>query len=146
VAFTAMSAHPVTSTVTSTSTSTTSTRTVTQTVSTSTSSTASFAYLTANGGCAAGGKAAPCWGGSAYIFNCLSAAETQQGCAQLIITTLPNWNYTINIRYPFSNQSEPSWANCLWSVQGEIPGQGFAYCSPINSTSFTIGEPVGGRQ
>jgi len=108
------------------------------------SSTASYAYLSAGGGCVAGGEAAPCWGSPAYVFNCLSAAKTGQGCTQLVIGTTPNWNFTVNVRYPFSNQtnSEPSWANCLWSIQGGTPGQGYGYCSLVNSTSFTVGEPA----
>jgi hypothetical protein len=116
------------------------------TTTTTASSTASYAYLSDDGGCAAGGKAAPCWGSPPYVFNCLSAAQTQSGCTQLVSTTTPNWNFSINIRYPFSNQTAPSWANCLWSVQAEAPGQGFGHCSVLNSTSFTIGEPAPGPQ
>lgn len=108
---------------------------------TSSSSTASLAYLSTGGGCSAGGKAAPCWGGTAYVFECLSAAGTQQGCTQLVSTTTPNWNFTVNIRYPFTNQTMPSWANCLWNVLGAVPGQGYGYCSTVNSTSFIIGQP-----
>jgi len=119
-----------------------STSMTTTTATTSASSTTPLAYLTAGGGCALGGKPAPCWGSPAYVFNCVTEAETQQGCTQLVSTTTPNWNYTINIRYPFSNQTEPSWANCLWSMQGGIPGQGYGYCSLVNSTSFTMGEPA----
>ncbi|MDA4115620.1 MAG: hypothetical protein OK442_03575 [Thaumarchaeota archaeon] len=107
---------------------------------TSSSSATSYAYLSAGGGCSADGKAAPCWGGAAYVFNCLSAAGTQQGCTQLVSTTTPDWNFTVNIRYPF-NQTMPSWANCQWDVVGEIPGQGYGYCSAVNSTSFIIGQP-----
>jgi hypothetical protein len=128
---------------------TTSTQTMTvvsqrnSTVTTTVLYTLNFYYLTTSSGCAAGGKPAPCWGtGGIYDFNCLSAAATQQGCTQLVQTDSPGWNYTINIRYPFSNQTEPSWANCLWTIQGEIPGQGYAYCSLINSTSFTIATPA----
>lgn len=109
---------------------------------TATSSTYVLAYLSTDGGCSAGGMAAPCWGSPAYVFDCLSAAQTQQGCTELVVTTSPNWNYTINIRYPFSNQTEPSWANCLWTLQGQVPGQGYGHCNQVNSTSFTIGEPA----
>jgi len=135
---------PQSVTQTSTTQSTQSTTSASQSSSaatTSASSSTSFAYLSASGGCSAGGKAAPCWGSPAYVFNCLSAAQTQQGCTQLVIATTPNWNFTVNIRYPFSNQTTPSWANCLWSTQ-EVPGQGYGYCSLVNSTSFTIGEPA----
>jgi hypothetical protein len=149
--FTTMSPQSVTQTATTTPTQQTSTvasqSNSAGTVTTTTAdSTTSFAYLSADGGCAAGGKAAPCWGSPAYVFDCLSAAQTQQGCTQLVSTTTPNWNFTINIRYPFSNQTAPSWANCLWSMQGAVPGQGFGHCSPVNSTSFSIGEPAPARQ
>jgi hypothetical protein len=134
----------LTSTLTTTSTQTTTV--VSQrnsTVTTTVLYTMNFYYLTTASGCAAGGKPAPCWGtGGVHDFNCLSAAETQQGCTQLVQTDSPGWNYTINIRYPFSNQTEPSWANCLWTIQGEIPGQGYAYCSLVNSTAFTVATPA----
>ena len=150
VGFTMISAPSGTQTSTTTSTQTTTAASQSSgaatTVTTTSSSTTSFAYLSTYGGCSAGGKAAPCWGSPAYVFNCLSAAKTQQGCTQLVSTTTPNWNFTINIRYPFSNQTAPSWANCLWSMQEGIPGQGFGHCSPLNSTSFTIGEPAPARQ
>lgn len=109
---------------------------------TAASSSMSLAYLSTNGGCSAGGKAAPCWGTPAYVFNCLPTARTQPGCTQLVITTSPDWNFTINIRYPFSNQTAPSWANCLWSVPGQVPGQGFGLCTQVNWTAFTVGRPA----
>src|ERR1022692_1878597 len=37
-------------------------------------------------------------------------------------------SYVINIRYPFANQTEPPWANCLYTVQRITPGQGYANC------------------
>ena len=150
VGFTMISSPSGTQTSTTSSTQTTTTSASqssgASTVTTTASSSMSFAYLSTYGGCSAGGKAAPCWGSPAYVLNCLSAAKTQQGCTQLVSTTTPNWNFTINLRYPFSNQTAPSWANCLWSMQGGIPGQGFGHCSPVNSTSFTIGEPAPARQ
>jgi len=159
LAFVAVSAQSGTHTVTDTSTfigtstwvtSVISTQPVTQTVTTTAVSTLTFAYLSASGPgyCTAGQAYAPCWGGSEpYVFNCLSAAETEQGCTQEVVgTARPYPSYMISIRYPFSNQTEPSWADCVWSVQGETHGQVFAFCSLVNSTSFIIGEPAGPRQ
>jgi len=90
-------------TLTATSTSTQTVTVVSQrnsTVTTTVLYTMTFDYITAASGCAAGGRPAPCWGTSGvYTFDCLSAAETQQGCTQLVQTDSPGWNYTINIRY-----------------------------------------------
>jgi len=109
-------------------------------------------YLSASGSCFGPGGYEPCWDSgynvSAYVFNCGSAAATPQGCAQQVISTLiPAAVYTINIRYPFSNQTTqeinqivPSLVNCLWSVQGDVPLQGYAHCISLTSTSFIMGE------
>lgn len=105
----------------------------------------SFAYLTVadNATCMAGGQLAPCWGSNnPYTFDCLSAAATPQGCTQQVTNPLANQSYVITVFYPFSNQTEPLWANCWWTVQGEIGEQGYAYCNPVNSTSFIIGIPA----
>ena len=104
----------------------------------------SFTYLSASSICTGPGGYAPCWGGDAYVFNCASAAATQKGCIQQVVTTIltevsPPPSYVINIRYPFANQTEPSWANCLWTEQGITPGQGYANCMLVNSTSFIMG-------
>jgi hypothetical protein len=147
---TTISQRNITMTETSTQTMTiTSLRnnTVTTTATTTVLSTMSFGYLTASGTvCMAGEAYAPCWGGGGnapYVFNCLGDATSQQGCTQQVVdTTPPNGSYVINIRYPFSNQTQPSWSNCLWSIQGEMPGQGYAYCSLVGSNSFIMGEPA----
>jgi hypothetical protein len=101
-----------------------------------------WTYVTASCFASAPGGNAPCWGsGDPYIFNCTSEAATPQGCTQQVnITLAPYPSYTVNVKYPFANQSGPSWANCLWTVQGIIPGQGYAICIPITSNSFIMGE------
>lgn len=141
-----VSAQPVTNTVTATSIQTTAVISFrNNTVTTTVLSTMSFSYLTASGTvCMAGEAYAPCWGGNdPYVFNCLSTATTQQGCTQQVVdTTPPNGSYMINVRYLFNNQTQPSWSNCLWSIQGEMPGQGYGYCSVVGSNSFIIGEPA----
>lgn len=124
------------------STSMTSAASSASTQTTTASSSMSLAYLSTSGGCSAGGKAAPCWGSPAYVFDCLSSAQTQQGCTRLVVTTSPDWNFTVTVRYPFTNQTAPSWANCLWSVPGQVPGQGFGLCTQVSSTSFTVGMPA----
>ena len=48
----------------------------------------------------------------------------------------------MNIKYPFANQTEPYWANCLWTVQGTTAEQGYANCISVNSTSFIMGQPA----
>jgi hypothetical protein len=100
----------------------------------------SYIYLDTDCIASAGGYTA-CWGtGSPYVFNCASSAATSEGCTQKVTSTLaPFPSYTINIRYPFTNATTPSWANCLWTVPGASPGQGYAYCVSLNSTSFVIG-------
>ncbi len=102
-----------------------------------------YSYLSASGICTGGGGYVPCWGGSAYVFDCADAAATQQGCSKQVVTTLttklsPPPSYVVDVRFPFRNQSVPSWANCLWTVAGTSPGQGYAYCSLVNSTSEFI--------
>jgi hypothetical protein len=110
----------------------------------------SFLYLSASSVCGGPGGIAPCWGGDdAYIFTCASAAATPQGCTQQVNSTLtspPLSSYKINIRYPFANQTTQEWnqvgssiVNCLWTVQGDYPGQGYAHCVSIGLTSFIIG-------
>ncbi|MDV3244077.1 MAG: hypothetical protein LYZ66_02730 [Nitrososphaerales archaeon] len=96
-------------------------------------------YLSASGYCSViPGGSVPCWGGDAYVFNCVSEAASPQGCTHQVTSTLaPYPSYVINIRYPFANQTGPSWANCLWTVQGIE--QGYAACVTINSTSFAVG-------
>jgi hypothetical protein len=105
----------------------------------------SYIYLSAGGFCSGPGGYEPCWGGTdAYVFDCASSAATPEGCTQIVTSTLaPYPSYTIDIRYPFTNQTTPSWANCLWTVAGVTPGQGYAYCISVNSTSFVIGEQAG---
>ena len=81
------------------------------------------------------------------FFNCAAAASTLQGCTQKVIyagvpLVSPVPSYVINIRYPFTNQTAPWWANCVWTVQGITPGQGYGYCMSVNSTSFALGEPT----
>jgi hypothetical protein len=103
----------------------------------------SLIYLSAACYATGAGGYAPCWGGDAYVFDCTSGAATSQGCTQKVTSTLaPYPSYTINIRYPFTNQTDPLWANCLWTVQGVPEQQGFASCSLVNSTSFIIGIPA----
>ncbi len=105
-----------------------------------------FIYLTASAICTGPGGYAPCWDGDPYVFTCpanlLSGPATTQTCTQEVTSLLaPHPSYVINITIPYVNQTgEPSWANCMWTVQGITPGQGYAYCVAINSTSFTMGE------
>ena len=114
----------------------------------------SLLYLTASGVCWGPGGNAPCWGNDdPYIFDCANAAATPQGCTQQVDTTLtPSAvsNYTIDIMYPFANQTtqeidqrEPSFVNCLWTLEGDYPGQGYAHCISLTSTSFIMGQPAG---
>ncbi|MDG6928459.1 MAG: hypothetical protein JRN39_00140 [Nitrososphaerota archaeon] len=98
-------------------------------------------YLTASGICTVGAAYEPCWGSDqAYVFNCAGAAP--EGCTQRVVSTIaPYPSYVVNVKYPFANQTEPSWSNCLWTVEGASPEQGYAVCSPVNSTAFMVGTP-----
>lgn len=104
-----------------------------------------FIYLTASAICTGPGGYAPCWGGDAYVFQCapnlLSGPSTPEQCTQRVTSTLaPYPSYIISVTLPEVNQTdEPSWANCMWTVQGITPGQGYAQCTAINSTSFIMG-------
>ena len=96
-------------------------------------------YLTASAICTGPGGYLPCWGGEAYIFNCADGAATPQGCWQQVTSTLaPHPSYFIGIRYPFYNQTEPLWANCLWTVGRIDPERGYAHCTSTNSTAFFV--------
>jgi hypothetical protein len=134
-----------------------STETVTQT--TTVYSIVGYLSLTAASACGYAGATpplpggdGPCWGGDAYVFNCASEAATQQGCTEDVVYSGPGAegiggvkpvpNYVISIRYPFTNQTEPSWGNCVWTVQGIVPGQGYALCSAVNATAFIVGVPA----
>jgi hypothetical protein len=143
VAFVALSSGLPGGTVTRTTTVSNEGSAATQTVTTTDYAFPGYIFLSASGICAGSGGYDPCWGGSAYVFDCAGAAATQQGCAQQVVTTLstqlsPLPSYVVNIRFPFYNQSVPSWTNCLWTVAGTSPGQGYAYCALVNSTSDFI--------
>lgn len=118
----------------------------TTTVTSTALSSQSLAYLSYAGGCEAGGEAVPCWGNSPYLFNCLGEAETPQGCTRLVVTTSPGSNFSVNVKYPSMNKTQPSWANCSWSVPGVAGQQGYGYCTLVNATSFTVGKPAPPRQ
>jgi len=118
--------------------------TTSTTTSTTTQTSVSFGswiYLSADGYATDAGRYVPSWGGDAYLFNCASSAATTQGCTGQVTSTLvPHPSYFVNVRYPYANQTEPSWANCLWTVEGIPAGQGYGYCTLINSTSFIVGD------
>jgi hypothetical protein len=134
-----------------------STRTVTETsistvivtISQPPSTNVSLLYLSASGVCSGPGGNEPCWDNNdAYIFDCANSAATPEGCDQVVISALiPADYYTINIQYPFTNQTtkeinelEPSLINCLWTVRGNPQTQGYAHCLSLNSVSFIVGE------
>ena len=106
----------------------------------------SLVYISASDYCLAGypNHYVPCWGNdntgeTAYVFNCTNEAATPQGCTQRVTSTLaPHPSYTINTRWPFTNSTEPVWANCLWAVGGA--GEGYGYCASFNSTAFVMGQ------
>jgi hypothetical protein len=128
-----------TSPVTTTSTITTTSTLVTELTSTFNNS---YSYLTAAFTCEEPGGYMPCWGGTPYVFDCAAEAMTSGGCTQNVTSILkPPTSYTINIRYPFVNATVPSEFNCLWAAAGLRQSQEFAYCVPLNSTAFIIGEP-----
>ena len=108
-------------------------------------------YLTASANCTSSGAPAPCWGSDPFVFQCinlLAGPATQWECAEKVTSTLqPSQTYTMTVTLPLTSQTgEPVWANCLWSVPGITPGQGYAYFIPVNSTggsvAFILGQPA----
>jgi len=75
-------------------------------------------YLTDEGYYLPRGGYAPLWGAfDAHLFDCVALASTAQGCTQRVTSSIPpSSSYVINIRYPFTNSTEPSWANCIWTI------------------------------
>jgi hypothetical protein len=73
-----------------------------------------------------------------YIFNCASSAATAQGCTEQVYVNSTTNSFTVTVWYPIPN-SQPG-QNCQYSVLS-IPNYQnptFAYCIPINSTSFLV--------
>ena len=99
-------------------------------------------YLTAEGYFLQGHGYVPLWGiADAYLFDCTASATTPQGCDRHVTSPLPPYpSYTINIRYPFANSTEPSWANCLWTVPA-ASWESWAKCVTISATTFVVGIP-----
>jgi hypothetical protein len=95
-------------------------------------------YIDATGYSKGPGGIGPSLGGDAYVFDCLAAAASPNGCTQTVTSTLsPYPSYVINIRYPFTNSTTPSWANCLTT---ENESSGYARCIPITSAAFVVFE------
>jgi hypothetical protein len=128
--------------VTSTSTSTntlTSTSIVTATSSLLTAY--GFQFITGSGICTANGALVPCWGEPAYVFDCPPSLPTEpyESCSQFVVSDVSAYaSYGISVT-SYSNQSE-QWANCAYQA-GFAAEQG-AYCVPLNSTAFILGEPA----
>lgn len=119
----------------------TSTSTLTQTMTSSILTAYGFQFITGSGICTTSGALAPCWGEPAHVFNCpLSLlAGPPQPCSEVVTTDVSAYaSYGISIT-SYSNQSEP-WANCAYQAGFAIK-QG-AYCVPLNSTAFILGEPA----
>jgi hypothetical protein len=86
--------------------------------------------------------AGPAVGMNAYVFNCIAAAASPDGCTQTVtVTEWPYPSYVINIRYPFTNSTTPASANCL-TTPGIIVNEssGYARCIPITLTAFVVFE------
>jgi hypothetical protein len=130
--------------------------TSTQTVTVNQTITANFPfnypeYLTASNTCgytSGNGTSypSPCFTNvfsAIHLFDCDPASSTQSGCTQVVVSSLdPKWNYTINIRHPYLNQmNEPSWANCVYTVEGTAFVSQYAYCISISPTAFILSQP-----
>ncbi len=134
-------------TLTSTSTSTnTFTSTLIQTTALTSTTQSSvpygFQFITGSGICTSSGALALCWGEPAYVFNCppsLPFSESDATCDQVVTSDVfvyPAFGISVT---SYHNQSEP-WANCAYQF-GFASEQG-AYCVPLNSTAFILGEPA----
>jgi hypothetical protein len=112
--------------------------------------------------------AEPCsFGGTiqeALVFNCLAAAALPSGCAAQIAplpgevmqtppvgnntgpgVNSPVLNNTVTVWYPYvgTAANEPPWANCGYAAaHGPSTTTQFAFCVPLNSTSFIVSGPV----
>lgn len=100
-------------------------------------------YLTASASCTADGGPAPCWGGDPFVFQCtnlLAGPAVQWTCTEKVVSTIePSQSYNITVTLPVTSQNgEPAWDNCEWSVPGISPGQGYAYCIPVSSSGGSI--------
>jgi hypothetical protein len=79
----------------------------------------------------------------AYLFNCTAAAASPQGCTLDVTSAQPPYpHYSMNIRWPFKNSTEPAFANCLWTVWTS-PRQEYALCIPISTSTFVMAVPAG---
>lgn len=91
---------------------------------------------------------APCFSSSfsqAFVFTCLQAAATPQGCTtRFNDTEYADVSYAITVWYPYVNRTAgaPSWANCAFNTPGGNPNQFYAsfpsYCIPIGANSFIL--------
>ena len=89
----------------------------------------------------------PCFGATGYVFECGAAAATSQGCTQEVYISGANENFNVTIWYPYLDHAgEQPGQNCQWS--GSLPsppgpdGPYYAYCIPVNSTSFLVSQPA----
>ncbi len=136
--------------VSQTNFSTTETRTATETTTATVSTWYGLVYLGAAPGCGISygvmNYSAPCFSSSGgYLFNCAAAAASSKGCTQQIdITGTSNQNFTITIWFPLTSGSgEESWQNCRYTQSLPTPPgpqTSFAFCIPVNSTSFLVAE------
>jgi hypothetical protein len=140
--------HPSTTTVTKTETLTSSMTPISPattpgnaTTTSSSLSTNGFQFITGSGLCTSSGVVAPCWGEPAYVFTCAPPpfAQPDETCGPYVPTgvlALPSYGILIT---SYHNQSEP-WANCAY--QSGFASYIGAYCVPLNSTAFIVGEPA----
>jgi hypothetical protein len=130
-----------TSTLTNTLTSTL-TQTSTKTTTSSILTANGFQFITGSGICTASGALAPCWGEPAYVFNDCPLSLLSgppQSCSGVVVSDVSAYaSYSISVT-SYRNQSEP-WANCAY--QAGFATERGAYCVPLNSTAFILGEPA----
>jgi len=118
------------------------TSTTTETVFTTVGPYDGLLFISASGLCLAARTAVPCWGtNNPYLFTFSSSCASSEGCNQTVATgPFPSISkYVVNLRFLFTNQTTPVQQNCIWSVKGTTPQQGYAYCVMINPTSFWVG-------
>ena len=111
-----------------------------------TSSGAHVYLLSAVGACKGPAGYTPCFGGDvtqAEIFNCASAAASASGCAKLVVDpTNPQLTYHITVWYPYADDNGGTFpANCRYESSGDPTHYYYAYCIPLNATSFIVTEP-----
>ena len=112
------------------------------------------AYLSSNQGCATGptptGPWSPsgCWSSSlseAVKFNCLSKAESPNGCTQIVHIKNSTTDFEVTVWFSYEGNhvlANGQLGNCTWNYSTALEASPpAAFCPFVNSTTFLLAEP-----